>query len=236
MQLLRPIAVLLSLAAHGALAFAFVTSEPAVSAFDAGSGDDSFSTDLTVTIEGSAMLGGAEEVVEAVDIAPVQEMQQSEPVETKEPELKDIVTSSEATTEAPVEIAEAKPVEEEKPVEMTAQAVAPMVAAEQQSVGSKLSGADVTARRLYMGEIAKKLQRHKVNPRSAQTGTVLLRFTVDPQGEIVSRTIVQSSGSKLLDDAALASLERSAPFPPPPGDAQAGGSLELQVPFHFLTR
>jgi len=235
MKLLRPTAFLMSLAAHVAIASAFiVTADSAMTAFDQGSGSDTFSTDLTVTLDGAAMLGGAEEVVEAVDVAPVQQMTQTTPVQQKEPELTDVVTSSEATTEAPMEIAEPKPVEEETPVEMTAEAVAPMVAAEQENVGSKMSGADITARRLYMGEVAKKLQRSKVNPRSTQSGTVLLRFSVDQQGGILSRTVLQSSGSKLLDDAALASLERAAPFPPPPGDTQ--GPLELQVPFHFITR
>lgn len=235
MQFLRPIAVLASLAAHAAIALAFVTSEPATSAFDEGSGNDAFSTDLTVTIDGSSMLGGAEEIVEAIDIAPVQQVTKADPVETEEPELKDIVTASEATTEAPLEIKDAKPVKEEKPAEVTTQEVAPMVAAEQQSIGSKLSGGDVSAQRIYMGEIAKKLQRYKVNPRSTQEGTVLVRFTVDAQGEIMSRTILQSSGSKLLDDAAMASLDRAAPFPPLPG-VVARGPLELQVPFHFITR
>ncbi|MFA5898981.1 MAG: TonB family protein [Hyphomicrobium sp.] len=235
MQFLRPLAVLVSLAAHAALAAAFITAEPAMTAFDQGSGTDSFSTELTITLDGSSMLGGAEEIVEAVDIAPVQQVTAADPVETKEPELKDIITSSEATAEAPMEITEAKPIEEEQPQEVTMQQVAPMVAAEQQNVGSKLSGSDVSARRLYMGEVAKKLQRNKVNPRSTQTGTVVLGFTLDQRGEILSRTVVQSSGSKLLDDAALASLERAAPFPPLPGEA-FNGSLELQVPFRFLTR
>lgn len=235
MQFLRPFAVLASVAVHAAIAAAFLTSEPAMTAYDAGSGSDAFTTDLTVTLEGSAMLGGAEEVVEAVDIAPVQQMTKTEPVETKEPEVTDVITSSEATTEAPLEIKDAKPVEEEKPVEVTTQEVAPMVATEQQNVGSKQSGSDATARRLYMGEIAKKLQRSKVNPRSTMTGTVLLGFTIDPRGEILSRTVLQSSGSKVLDDAAIASLERAAPFPPLPGEA-SNGPLELQVPFRFLTR
>jgi protein TonB len=181
------------------------------------------------------MLGGAEEIVEAVDIAPVQEVTAAEPVETKEPELKDIITSTEATAEAPVEVKQEKPIEEEKPREVTVKEVAPMVAAEQQNVGSKLSGSDVTAQRVYMGEVAKRLQRNKVNPRSTQTGTVLLGFTLDQRGEILSRTIIQSSGSKLLDDAAMASLDRAAPFPPLPGEVSRG-SIELQVPFRFVTR
>jgi protein TonB len=235
MQILRPVAVLLSLASHAALGAVFITTEPALTAFEEGEGSDAFTSELTISIEGSSMLGGTEEVVEAIDIAPVQEAVEAEPVETKEPELKDIITATEAPTEAPIEIEKAEPVEEEKPVEMTAIEIAPTVAAEQQNVGSKLSGGDVTARRAYMGEIAKKLQRSKVNPRSTQTGTVLLRFTVDQQGEILSRAVLQSSGSKLLDDAALASLERAAPFPPLPGSV-AGGPLELQVPFRFITR
>jgi protein TonB len=224
MQILRPIAILLSLAAHAAIGLAFITSVPAMTAFDEGEGGDAFSTELTVSIESSSMLGGTEEVVEAIDIAPVQEAVKAEPVETNE-----------ATTEAPAEIDKAKPIEEEKPIEMTAVEVAPTVAAEQQNVGSKLSGGDITARRVYMGEVAKKLHRNKVNPRSQQTGTVLLRFTLDPQGEILSRTILQSSGSKVLDDAAMAALDRAAPFPPLPSTV-ASGPLEMQVPFRFLTR
>lgn len=235
MSFLRPLAVLLSLGVHVALAAAFITSEPATSAFDDGSGSDAFSSEMTITLEGSSMLGGAEELIETVDIAPVQQMTATEPVETKEPELKDIVTSSEATTEAPVEVPEAKPIEEEKPKEVTMQEVAPMVATEQQNVGSKLSGGEVTARRLYMGSVAKKLQRNKVNPRSTQSGTVLVGFTLDKQGAILTHSIVQSSGSKLLDDAAIASLERAAPFPPLPGEVTSS-SLELQVPFRFVTR
>jgi protein TonB len=235
MQALRPLAILISMAAHAALAASFITSEPALTAYEQGSGGDAFSNEMTISLDSSSMLGGAEEVVEAVDIAPVQQMTAAEPVETKEPELKDIITSSEATTEAPIEVPEAKPIEEEQPREITMQEVAPMVAAEQQNVGSKLAGGDITARRAYMGEIAKKLHRNKVNPRSAQTGTVLVSFTVDKRGDILSHAIVKSSGSKLLDDAAIASLERSAPFPPLPGEV-SGSSLELQVPFRFVTR
>ena len=235
MQLLRPIAVLASIAVHAAIAFAFLTSEPATSAFDQGSGVDAFSTDLKVTIEGSSMLGGTEEIVETADITPVQQVTKADPVETKEPEVTDVVTSTEATTEAPQEIKDAKPTKEEKTAEVTTQEVPAMDYVEQQNAARKLSGGDVAAQRIYMGEIAKRLQRYKVNPRSTQEGTVLVRFTVDAQGGIMSRTILQSSGSKLLDDAAMASLDRAAPFPPLPGDI-AHGPLELQVPFHFVTR
>jgi protein TonB len=87
----------------------------------------------------------------------------------------------------------------------------------------------------YLGQVRKTLERSKINPRSTQTGTVLVRFTVGPKGEVLSRTIERSSGSKLLDDAAMAALDRAAPFPPLP-QAIASGPLEVQVPFRFLTR
>lgn len=231
MQLLRPIAVLISLGAHAALAAAFMTTEPNSIAFDQGTGSDSFSSEMTITLDGSAMLGGAEEIVETVDIAPVQQMTAAEPVETKEPELKDIITSSDATAEAPQEVKEPKPVEEEKPQEMTMQEIAPMVAAEQQEVGSKLSGSDATAQRAYMGEVAKKIQRSKVRPSRRLSGTVEVTFTVGPKGDIISHSISQSSGTKELDDAAIAALERSAPFPEmPEGIAKP---LLFRVPFRF---
>jgi protein TonB len=38
-----------------------------------------------------------------------------------------------------------------------------------------------------------------------------------------------------LDDAAIAALDRSAPFPPMPENV-APGPLEVQVPFKFITR
>jgi periplasmic protein TonB len=232
MELLRPIAVLLSIGAHVALAAAFMTSEPATSAFDQGTGSDAFNSDMTITLDGSSMLGGAEEIVETPDVAPVQQITAAEPVQTKEPELKDIVTSSEATVEAPQEIKEDKPVEEEKPQQVTTQEVAPLVATEQQEVGSKQSGGDAVAQRAYMGEIAKKINRSKVRPSRRLSGTVVLQFTVSPTGELLSHSILQSSGTKELDDAALAALERSAPFPAMP-EAAGSKPLPLQVPFNF---
>jgi protein TonB len=87
----------------------------------------------------------------------------------------------------------------------------------------------------YLGKLRKTLERHKVNPRSRLAGTVLIRFTVGPTGQVLSREVRQSSGSKLLDDAAMAALDRASPFPPMPQEL-AHGPLEVQVPFKFITR
>jgi protein TonB len=105
----------------------------------------------------------------------------------------------------------------------------------EQSSGAAQTGGDATKRRAYLGQVRKTLERSKVNPRSVHAGTVLVRFTVGPQGEVLSRSIQQSSGSKILDDAAMAALDRAAPFPPLPQEI-ANGPLEVQVPFRFITR
>jgi periplasmic protein TonB len=230
-QLLRPITVFVSLVAHAALAAAFMTSEPATSSFDVGSGTDVFSTEMTITLDGASAFGGAEEIVETPDITPVQQLTTVEPVETKELELKDIVTSSEATVEAPQDVKEIKPIDEETPQQIATQEVAPMVALEQQNLGAKQSGGDAVAQRAYMGEVAKKLQRSKVKPAKRMSGTVMLRFTVGLHGDLLSHSVARSSGSKELDDAAITALERSAPFPAMP--EAIAKPMPLTVPFNF---
>lgn len=63
------------------------------------------------------------------------------------------------------------------------------------------------------------------------TGTTVLRFTLGADGSLVNAVIADSSGSGLLDRAALNALERAAPFPAPP--PSAGNSLTFEIPFTF---
>jgi protein TonB len=63
-----------------------------------------------------------------------------------------------------------------------------------------------------------QLERHKRYPRQAQGqhGVTLIAFVIDRAGHVMSRRIQQSSGSAILDDEALALIERAQPFPAPP--------------------
>ena len=151
--------------------------------------------------------------------------------------MTDVVTSTEGKHEEQVISEEPKPVEEEeRPQEVAVQEQAPQVATLiEQSSGAAQEGGDTTQRLAYLGQVRKTLERSKVNPRSKVAGTVLLKFTVGPKGELLSRTVQRSSGSKILDDAAMAALDRAAPFPPLPQEI-ASGPLEVQVPFRFITR
>jgi protein TonB len=74
-----------------------------------------------------------------------------------------------------------------------------------------------------------------VNPRTTFIGTAVVRVTVKSDGELVDHRIVKSSGSKVLDDAALASIEKASPFPEIP-DEVGEETIQVSVPFKFSVR
>lgn len=242
MQTLRAIAVMLSLAVHGSLAYALIVKPPvAVSdAFDIGTGSDSIMVEQGIAIEGLAKLGDAVETIETAEITPM--VAAPEPVkEIKEiDELKDTITSEASTVEdnivkdeepPPPEKPE-EPITEVQPIDQPEQVA---IVAEQSSGDEKLGSIDATARTQYLGKLRDMLERSKINPRSRLAGTVWVKFTIGPNGELMSREITTSSGSKVLDDAAVAALDRAAPFPAMPNNV-ADEPLIVSVPFKFITR
>ncbi len=235
MPILRPLTWFVSVAVHAALLLAIV-GVTGGAALDAGSGSDMFVVEQGIALEGVAKFGEAEEMIETVDIAAVQPVEQPREVKEIDPELNDVVTSSVADHEEQVVKEDPKPVED-KPIEpVPVQEQAPQVATLiEQSSGQAQQGGDTTQRRAYLGTLSKSIERAKVNPRSRNAGTVMVRFTVGPDGNLISRTIEKSSGSQVLDEAAMAALDRAAPFPPMPQNV-AQGPLEVSVPFEFVTR
>ena len=234
MQMLRPASWLLSFGLHAGLLLAMI-GVAGGAALEAGSGRDQFVVEQGIALEGVAKLGDAEEMVETVDIPPEQATE-PRPIEEVKPDLANVITSTESTTETEVVAKEPPPVDEKKPEAVPVKEQAPQVATLiEKSSGAEQRGGDTTTRRIYLGTLRKTLERSKVNPRSRVSGTVLIRFTVDPRGQLLSREVKSSSGSKILDDAAMAALDRAAPFPPMPDDL-AQGPIEVQVPFKFVTR
>jgi protein TonB len=59
-----------------------------------------------------------------------------------------------------------------------------------------------------------------------------VRFTVDRRGQLIASEVLQSSGSPILDEEALATIRRASPFPLPP-DAIADEYLANDVPIWF---
>jgi periplasmic protein TonB len=182
-------------------------------------------------------------VEEPEEVEPIEERQVitseagPDQVDVKAPE--DVEQPEPDELEQPVERKEVKEIEPEVVEQPLPQQVATLqqesVAAQRESSGVQKRGGDTTAHTAYLGALRSHLEKHKVNPRTQIIGTAVVRFTVDANGGIAGRKITKSSGTKALDDAALASIEKAAPFPPIP-KTLGQNQLEISVPFKFTVR
>jgi protein TonB len=236
-MILRAITGLLSLALHAAfVALFFVT--PGGAALDAGSGDDMFIIEQGIAIEGFAQFGDAEMTTEEVE-APAEISEARPPLEEVKPVEEDVqhVIGSESGPEQEKIVTEPEPekVEEPHPEQIATLEQTEIAVEEKKASGTKQTGGDTTAASAYRGKLYQHLEKKKVNPRSREAGTVVVRFTVDSSGQVVSREVTASSGSKMLDDAAVASIDKAAPFPPMPGEI-ASAPMVVSVPFKFSVR
>ncbi len=211
------------------------------SALDAGSGQDQFNIEQGVALEGLSF-GDAPETVQTIEQPPVEQVLAPPPT----PEVKAVEQPPEAITTASIDQKEEvqarepdppkeTPPEPPKPEVVQQHAVPEQVAVETQASSAKQTAGDPTKFAKYLGQLRTKLEKSKINPRSRYSGTVWLRFTVGESGEIVSREVATSSGSKILDDAAVTALERAAPFPPIPNEVGTR-PLVVSVPFKFVAR
>lgn len=140
----------------------------------------------------------------------------SEPPPVERPEPKPIPVKPRAAKAAPpkpaapavepaVEPARAQPVESapaaEAPVAVQSPAPAPDPALEDG----------------YRVRIRQAVDEHKHYPRMARRlgldGRVVVAFTVEADGRLAGVRVVESSGSELLDEAALEAVRKAAPFP-----------------------
>ena len=82
-----------------------------------------------------------------------------------------------------------------------------------------------------------KLNKVKRYPSRArryrQEGITYLRFTMDREGNVLAKSIEQSSGYPLLDSETLALIDRAQPLPKPPAEL-SGNALEFVVPVEFF--
>lgn len=83
------------------------------------------------------------------------------------------------------------------------------------------------------------LNRFKRYPESARSrgsqGSVMVSFSIDREGRVISASIQRSSGSSVLDEEGLAVLQRASPLPAPPAQ-MAGARLDLTLPIQFRIR
>jgi periplasmic protein TonB len=78
------------------------------------------------------------------------------------------------------------------------------------------------------------LRRFHRYPRAAHgaSGQVTLRFALDRAGRVIESVVTKSSGSRVLDQDALDTLQRANPFPPFPA-AKPGNQYSNVIPLDF---
>ena len=65
-----------------------------------------------------------------------------------------------------------------------------------------------------------------------EIGKAVVKFAIDRQGKLISTELLESTGSKLLDAAAISIVERTEPFPVPPAEV-SDDKLTFMVPIIF---
>jgi len=78
----------------------------------------------------------------------------------------------------------------------------------------------ITAMKNYYRLIQEKIERQKEYPENARRqnmeGSVTLHFVIERDGNISAINIIKASRFRVLDEAAVATIKRCAPFPIPP--------------------
>ena len=100
------------------------------------------------------------------------------------------------------------------------------------------SGADSEGARAgrasWESELAAHIRRYATYAAngSRESGTVRVGVSIDRNGRLLSRRLAGSSGSPVLDSAAMTVIERAQPYPRfPPGMSQA--QIALTIPLHL---
>lgn len=178
--------------------------------------------------------------------APGAEQQIARPVARKieeRPKPPPVVKKAEVALPKPVE---KKKVEEAPPAEKVVEQTTAPAAAEAPpapTMAAPASGASFTppsnAIPTWQGAVRAHLEHHKRYPSTAQLrrqqGVSTVRFTMTRDGRVTMARLERGAGYTLLDEEALALLERAQPLPAMPAE-MPGDQLELVVPIQFFLK
>ncbi|MGG4665098.1 energy transducer TonB [Providencia vermicola] len=140
-------------------------------------------------------------------------------------------------------IPQEKKVFEDAPVTTQESAVtsAPASGSESSSSANFSSNASVavSGHQGWQSEVHQRIAKTKRYPRAAlrfrSTGVSQVKVVLDSKGEVVTASLFNSSGTKILDKEAIATISRAAPFPVPPETLLVDGRVEFIAPIVFDT-
>lgn len=154
------------------------------------------------------------------------------PVEAEQKPIEDKKPVEKKKAEKPVE----KPVETKKTKQVAslgnggeaeADSAAAKAAGGKQGKVATAGKGDISA---YEGKVRAKLLKAVRKPRDSDSGDVRVMFTLDANGRVTYAALSRSSGDAKLDQAAMAAIERAAPYPKiPQGTGKSSWSFTIPI-------
>jgi TonB family protein len=103
-----------------------------------------------------------------------------------------------------------------------------------QEAPSPVEAAPASPSRAWQQALVAHLNKYKRFPEGQWArAEVLIRFVLDRSGHVVSAKVEKSSGDAVIDEAALALLQRADPLPQPPQPV-TDAELTIIVPIRFV--
>ncbi|MDB6141018.1 MAG: TonB, C-terminal [Pseudomonas sp.] len=96
---------------------------------------------------------------------------------------------------------------------------------------------DSNAKRSWQSDLQQHLAKYQKYPEEVRrrniSGSTRLRFQVGADGNVVSVSIIESSGNALLDRATLEMIRTAQPLPKPPAEMLVNGPVEVSAPYTY---
>jgi TonB family protein len=221
-----------AMALHAGALLAFVLQPPVDDAAGAGG---QYLEAIEISIVASTVLESREDkpaeqaAAERGEVAP-EEGDQS-PMDTPEEQPKPKPDEMQASIEP--DEPQPTPPPEEKPEPPQAQGGATAAGIEGSTPASGVAAASAGAVSRYAAEVRRALAKNKPDGRGHH-GVAIVTFTISAAGKVSTARVTVSSEDAILDQAALAAVERTA-FPPPPG-AMSERDRTYVIPFRFQSK
>ena len=136
---------------------------------------------------------------------------------------------------------EVKPSPIVKPVKIQKPKVEPLHYSSSVHTNSDNKELKLSLKRSYESQLLAWLERHKKYPniarRRSQQGTVVLEFTINAEGKLLSHKIIQASAHPALNSAVVKMIRLASPMPSIPEELRENRmKFTYTIPVHFVLK